>query len=515
MPDLLPTHATAVQSSTMWPLSLLWMVGSAYVLNSFRSAYRFDSFNQWFRSPPSHIEQPIPEHLRHNFDVEDPSLLARDSPMLLRKQKACPVCRTPVGEAPIEAWGLKDILNHLFAHKSIVAEELYPEYDRPVEPNALPALSEAWKGVFRKTAANRAGAMDRGDARAHADGPNATGAHDRGFFDEEDNVYRCTDCYHEIWEGLCSSCGRAYFGFRDPLDDDEDEEIDGGTWMDADGFDDEVFEGGLDPVGDDNFADAGEGDVVDLDGIIGVLGHARRFLRDNGVGPRRQRQGHADEDESGEDEEEHEVEEGYESSFIDDDDMHPVAMEVYHSAEEDEGPHPRRRAARVGDDSTAQDEEEDDDGALTEDSERRARRNLARRGLPLPLRRGRGGNVARIQRRGVIPTINISDDDEEEEEEEDHTPPRRARRAIAVESDSEDGGTSRVNRVFDEDEDEDEDDAERYVLTSFFPIDCSDTDPRFPSSMQTTTKWLRVTHCSCYQPYSRVAECEARHSHLR
>ena len=64
------------------------------------------SLSEWFRAPPSHIGQPIPEHLRHNFDTENQALLARNSPMLLRKEKACPVCRAVIRDAPIEAWGL-------------------------------------------------------------------------------------------------------------------------------------------------------------------------------------------------------------------------------------------------------------------------------------------------------------------------------------------------------------------------------------------------------------------------
>ena len=33
-----------------------------------------------------------------------------------------------------------------------------------------------------------------------------------GMYDAEDQVYRCLDCMHEIWEGLCSQCGRHYDG---------------------------------------------------------------------------------------------------------------------------------------------------------------------------------------------------------------------------------------------------------------------------------------------------------------
>jgi len=33
-----------------------------------------------------------------------------------------------------------------------------------------------------------------------------------GMYDAEDQVYRCLDCMHEIWAGLCSQCGRHYSG---------------------------------------------------------------------------------------------------------------------------------------------------------------------------------------------------------------------------------------------------------------------------------------------------------------
>jgi hypothetical protein len=33
-----------------------------------------------------------------------------------------------------------------------------------------------------------------------------------GMYDPEDQVYRCLDCMHEIWGGLCSQCGRHYSG---------------------------------------------------------------------------------------------------------------------------------------------------------------------------------------------------------------------------------------------------------------------------------------------------------------
>jgi len=49
------------------------------------------------------------------------------------------------------------------------------------------------------------------------------------LYDEEDAVYRCEDCMHEIWNGICTACGRIYARFQEPVDlvdvDDEDEDL--------------------------------------------------------------------------------------------------------------------------------------------------------------------------------------------------------------------------------------------------------------------------------------------------
>lgn len=75
-------------------------------------------------------------------------------------------------------------------------------------------------------------------------GPNG-GEADRqqmGWFDMEDGgIYRCVDCYHEIWDGVCASCNRRYPG-HNYLDDDDDDDIrfDG---SDDDDDDDDGYDG--------------------------------------------------------------------------------------------------------------------------------------------------------------------------------------------------------------------------------------------------------------------------------
>ena len=52
-----------------------------------------------------------------------------------------------------------------------------------------------------------------------------------GMYDAEDQVYRCLDCMHEIWEGSCSQCGRRYTGHDvDASDDNALGEEHHGTW---------------------------------------------------------------------------------------------------------------------------------------------------------------------------------------------------------------------------------------------------------------------------------------------
>ncbi|KAL5497993.1 PSH1 [Sanghuangporus vaninii] len=270
----------------------------------------YDCLLAWFRAPPAHVGHPPPQHLAFNFDPNEPTLLARDAPMLLRKDKTCPHCRAIVRDVPVEAWGIKDIVNHLFAHKGDVAKDLFPTHAGSQEERTSPSGPDAWKGVFRSGRTNRRLAILNGNR----DGQVASILDDdsqhgnvRPFYDEEDDVYRCTDCYHEIWQGICSSCGRLYPGHRDEFEDD-DEELDGGNWMDAEDFH------GL----DGQQIELADGDADGrVQGIMGALGFHRRLFH------------RGDEYDSADDDD-------YESSFIDDEDDH-ARMEEYHSAEEARG----------------------------------------------------------------------------------------------------------------------------------------------------------------------------------
>lgn len=49
---------------------------------------------------------------------------------------------------------------------------------------------------------------------------------DSGLYDEEDGVYRCMDCLHEIWGSVCSGCHRVYQGHAESGDSDDDDDVD-------------------------------------------------------------------------------------------------------------------------------------------------------------------------------------------------------------------------------------------------------------------------------------------------
>jgi len=74
------------------------------------------------------------------------------------------------------------------------------------------------------------------DASERVDGP----LEDVGMFDAEDHVYRCLDCMHEIWGGRCSSCDREYPGHPEAGDDDDEDEEDV-IEIEDDDSDDELF----------------------------------------------------------------------------------------------------------------------------------------------------------------------------------------------------------------------------------------------------------------------------------
>lgn len=84
----------------------------------------------------------------------------------------------------------------------------------PAATSSSTVQTDPWQNIFRKPL------MDYfmgGNPPRHDDIP----IEDIGMFDAEDGgVYRCFDCMHEIWDGVCSGCHRVYPG-HDEFDDDE------------------------------------------------------------------------------------------------------------------------------------------------------------------------------------------------------------------------------------------------------------------------------------------------------
>lgn len=130
----------------------------------------------------------------------------------------------------MEAWNIKSIVASLFS--SGLGEELYPGTSMPAPNATTVAEREPWKGIFR----DELSALDRIRAYEHAGLVDGDGLADApegelGIRDEEDGVYRCLDCLHEIWDGACSHCERIYpahldFDFNDILGAEDDIDID-------------------------------------------------------------------------------------------------------------------------------------------------------------------------------------------------------------------------------------------------------------------------------------------------
>lgn len=235
------------------------------------------------------------------------------------RRKTCPHCRAVVRERPVEVWGVKSIA-HAVGKSGLIPNQLPVPDEAPEGLNANP---DPWKDIFPKSGvASQRGFpwffpnddSDDDDIRVgnvHV-GDVAPRGEDVGMLDMEDGgIYRCLDCMHEIWDGICSSCGRVYPGHR-PEGDHEDLDENAMGWLE-DQMGAEEVNVADDPgwMGlEDGEADDDGGDIDDWrpfdpwrHQIHMFRGHWG-FLGTIHVDE--------DEDESGD--------EGYESSFIDDGD---------------------------------------------------------------------------------------------------------------------------------------------------------------------------------------------------
>ena len=199
------------------------------------------------------------------------------------------------------------------------------------------ANADPWAGIFRRPAQQ--------GPNAFPDFPLPLPMYERqmlGVRDEEDGVYRCLECHHEIAEGFCTNCGREYPGHdyehdATDFDDDDDEDDDElpAAWA-ANGPVGMVgelgalllqhimrqrqphhpHEHGVDFLIDDHlvgpgWAEGGGDTEIESDGDYNPHAEARERLR----GAARARGDNLSDEED---------EEGYESSFIDDGDAAEV-----------------------------------------------------------------------------------------------------------------------------------------------------------------------------------------------
>ncbi|CCM05609.1 uncharacterized protein FIBRA_07838 [Fibroporia radiculosa] len=253
----------------------------------------------WFSAPPPDI--PPAEML----------------PSYLRK-KTCPHCRAVVSERPVEVWAVKEMVSVLV--KSGLANP-------PINaPNlASDTLSgDPWVGIFRKAIVPSADLPRFADPAMMQDILGIQDAEDGG-------IYRCIDCMYEIWDGVCSSCGRLYPGhahaphahldpdegdIEPPPDWDEDDEEANDDWI------------GMGPLGGllwDWHGGANDTDV-ESDGSVHDSENDSTSVE---IRRRHGRRRYSPVHEAVEEHERHhsgeEYDEEYESSFIDDEDDHGVA----------------------------------------------------------------------------------------------------------------------------------------------------------------------------------------------
>lgn len=326
------------------------------------------------------------------------------------------------------------------------------------------ANTDPWEGIFRKSVGATVRAAGHPPLFFPDPPPPALLHQAMGIHDIEDGgVYRCVDCMHEIWDGVCSSCGRVYPGHAHAPNTHYD--TDGDDMGHAEPWDDEEEEGGrhgewigMGPLGgfmwpfgwnhgDDETDFDDDGSADDSDGGSNLDGDApapprggRRRYSPVHEAAQEHDVVHSDEEDDG----------GYESSFIDDEDDHGLPLRLS-----------SLRPSAVW----ASDNEDEEDAHGSSDAVEyigRPRRHIVNSPVrPLnnetsftdeedePRRTGylvSGERSARIRR--AAPRIVSSEDDENSEDEADNVPDgsprvgRRLYRTAVLELDEDEDRTS-------------------------------------------------------------------------
>ena len=173
---------------------------------------------RWFTAlqnpnpPADDIVNPLPENVDEVQLIVSSAEAERGT--YLRRRKTCPVCRAAVLLRPVEMWGIKSMVVTLVNSKlvDLPVPVPPPNSTTPGGPNNnVDANNDPWLNIFHPTNTS---------ARQ---GPLVQIQADMGMYDNEDGgIYRCIDCFHEIWGGVCSGCNRGYPGHEG----DDDVELD-------------------------------------------------------------------------------------------------------------------------------------------------------------------------------------------------------------------------------------------------------------------------------------------------
>jgi hypothetical protein len=237
----------------------------------------YDCLVQWFNAPTADNRPGVPAIVR---------------------KKTCPHCRAVVRDRPAEIWTVKN-LAHLIVKSGLANVPPHPEAQANVD---RPADVDPWDGIFRKSAH---GFLPWLLAEEAENEPRR--GEDVGMLDMEDGgIYRCLDCMHEIWDGVCTSCGRRYPGHEEGEDWSDDElGLDFGPGVEE-----------FDPEDDPGWIGLEEGEGDDEDDGLAIADWYP------GLPVFRWRFGfhEQDEEDDGEDDEDEDEDEEavYESDFIDD-----------------------------------------------------------------------------------------------------------------------------------------------------------------------------------------------------
>ncbi|KAF9260699.1 hypothetical protein L218DRAFT_1079171 [Marasmius fiardii PR-910] len=281
----------------------------------------------WFTSQPVH-DGALPDgHRPHNFYT---------------RKKTCPHCRAIIRERPVEVWAIENMVIQL------AQSGLLTNVPQPIPDDTLRSSEnkDPWHNIFRPPP--KCPETLYGEERPVTDLP----VEETGMYDAEDGgIYRCLDCMHEIEDGICSGCDRAYNGHAQL----EAQRADTGAfWDDWDGaryMEDLV--GGFWGNPDDLEIYDSESDSVDV-------GHARlvRRIRNRLAGEGTGVDIDIEELSGSEDE-------SYEGSFIDDDSDGAIVLTDTERNPEESGRH-RRRIFPVPDGFELSD---DDDGSESENDD--------------------------------------------------------------------------------------------------------------------------------------------------